>query len=190
MGMKANSGFFKGTIGSTYNDNSEPSTKYIDRKIEVPDNIKKWMSLLKHKDDFIIGKIDDFSIKDVSILSKETGVEYAKISMNSKTYLIKGNKISTDIPEKIIKEMKINNGTFDFHSHPFDNDSIPSISDRKLLHKLSKITGQKSSKIVTPNGKVSTFNEFGIISIDTVKNDINENLKNAYLELFGGNNDK
>ena len=42
MGMKANSGFFKGTIGSTYNDNSEPPTKYIDRKIEVPENIKKW----------------------------------------------------------------------------------------------------------------------------------------------------
>ena len=41
-----------------------------------------------------------------------------------------------------------------------------------------------------PHKEFSTFNEFGIISIDTVKNDINENLKNAYLELFGGNNDK
>ena len=41
-----------------------------------------------------------------------------------------------------------------------------------------------------PHKEFSTFNEFGIISIDTVKNDINENLKNTYLELFGGNNDK
>lgn len=74
----------------------------------------------------------------------------------------------------------------DFNSHPYDNDIIPSGSDRNLMKQLKKITGQQSSKIVTPNGVSAIFNEYGIIETGSVSNLIDENTRRMYEELFGG----
>ena len=82
--------------------------------------------------------------------------------------------------------MKKNGGTWDFHSHPHNDDCIPSDSDKKLIKKLSEYTGQKGSIIVTPNGKTSTFGESGVISVGTVPNKIDADRQRALLELFGG----
>ena len=72
------------------------------------------------------------------------------------------------------------------HSHPFDNDLIPSASDRNLMKQLKKITGQTTSEIVTPNGKRAKFDENGIIEIKNVSNRIDKDYERALLELFGG----
>ena len=186
MGMKANSGLFHGTLGSTFGLGSESPESYTDRGIEVPQNVKKWMSKLNHKGDMIVGNKSDFSEKDGSILSKETGVEFARLTVGDNTYLIRGDKSGTDIPPEIFKDLKKNGGTLDFHSHPYDNDIIPSGSDRNLMKQLKKITGQQSSKIVTPNGISAIFNEYGIIETGSVSNLIDENTRRMYEELFGG----
>ena len=187
MGMKANSGFFKGTLGSTYGNGSLLPEKYSDRNIEVPENVESWMQKLQNKGDLIKSTSDDFSMKDVSALSKETGVEYAKIVVGDKAYLIKGDNSGTDIPNKVMNELKSKGGNLEFHSHPYDNDIIPSISDLKLMNELKSKIGQMSSKIVTPNGKTSTFNEYGVIETGYVSNALDDNLKAMYEKLFGGN---
>ena len=138
MGMKADSGLFHGTLGSTFSSGSESPKKYADRGIEVPENVKEWMGKLDHKGDMILGNKNDFSEKDVSILSKETGVEYARLTIGNKTYLIRGDKSGTDIPPDVYRELKKRGGSLDFHSHPYDNDIIPSSSDRDLMKQLKK----------------------------------------------------
>ena len=119
-------------------------------------------------------------------MSKETGVEYARLTIRDKTYLVRGDKTGTDIPLDIFKELKQKGGSLDFHSHPYDNDIIPSGSDRNLMRQLKKITGQQSSKIVTPNGITAIFNEYGIIETRSVSNMIDETTRKMYEELFGG----
>ena len=54
------------------------------------------------------------------------------------------------------------------------------------MKQLKKITGQQSSKIVTPNGVSAIFNEYGIIETGSVSNLIDENTRRMYEELFGG----
>jgi len=51
---------------------------------------------------------------------------------------------------------------------------------------LNEITGQTTSKIVTPNGRTTVFNKFGVVSTSTVSNIIDEDTKQIYLKLFGG----
>lgn len=75
-------------------------------------------------------------------------------------------------------------GTLDFHSHPYDNDCVPSIDDRTTLSKLNSLTGQSTSQIVTPNGRTITFNKHGVVSTGTFPNIIDDSLKKAYLELW------
>ncbi len=54
------------------------------------------------------------------------------------------------------------------------------------MKELEKSTGQKESKIVTTDGKVTIFNKNGVLSIETVKNDISEEYRKLLEELFGG----
>jgi len=191
MGMKANGGFFHGTLGSTYVNGSNSSEKYSERNISLPDHIKDWMNSLKKKGDTIQSVASDFSMKDVSVLSKETGVEYAKVVIGDKSYLIRGDESGTSIPKDIIRQLRNNNGVLEFHTHPFNDDLVASISDRNLMKAISRITGQKTSKIVTPNGRVSEFGADGVVEISSVSNSISEDYAESLRLLFGGNeNDK
>ncbi|MDO4487593.1 MAG: hypothetical protein Q4B67_00680 [Eubacteriales bacterium] len=181
---KGNSGLFHGTLGTTRVNSSLNNTSYSDRGVEIPEHIKQILSKLQNKGDIISGNKDSFSIKDVSVMSKETGVEFAKVSIGNKTYLIRGDKNGAVVPEKLMKKMTKNGGILDFHSHPHDNDCIPSRADREMIKSLKSKTGQSTSRIVTPNGRTVTFNEHGVISTGTVPNLIDESLKQAYLDLW------
>ena len=55
--------------------------------------------------------------------------------------------------------MAKHSGTLDFHSHPHNDDCIPSVADTNIMKLLRKATGQKTSCIVTPNGKTVLFDE-------------------------------
>ncbi|MCR5299656.1 MAG: hypothetical protein K6D92_02025 [Erysipelotrichaceae bacterium] len=186
MGMKANSGLFSNSLRTPFGFGSEHPKKYTDRGIEIPAIVKTWMNELRFKGDKIVGNKNDFSEKEVSILSKETGVEYARLTIGDKTYLVRGDETGTDIPPTIFRDLVKEGGSLDYHSHPYDNDIIPSISDRNLMRRLKRLTGQQSSKIVTPNGKSATFNEYGVIEIGSVSNMIDEKSRKMYEELFGG----
>ena len=86
-------------------------------------------------------------------------------------------------------QIKNKNGVLEFHSHPFDDDLIASVSDRNMMTRLSKITGQTTSKIVTSNGKVSVFGKDGVVEISSVSNSISKEYAEALKRLFGGTTD-
>ena len=123
---------------------------------------------------------EDIVEKDYYVMSKETGVEFAKVTIGDKTYLVRGDKNEAVVPESLMKKMARSGGTLDFHSHPHDNDCVPSGADREMVTILKSMTGQSTSQIVTPNGRTVTFNEHGVISTGTVPNMIDESLKKAY----------
>lgn len=179
-------GGFGNTLGSTYGDSNSTEETYSDRGIDIPENLKSALSKMKCKGDYIIAGAESFSMKDVSIMSKESGVEFAKISVDGRTYIIRGDKTGTVIPDNLLSKMKSGSGKLEFHSHPHDDDCIPSAADRNIMKTLRQSTGQIISTIVTPNGKTSTFNEHGVVSTGTVQNRIDDNLKKIYLEMFGG----
>ena len=187
---KGLSGLFSGTQGasmnSTYLSGSNNGESYSERGIDIPEHIKGYLSRLQNKGDYITGLVGEFNMTDVSIMSKETGVEFAHITIDGVTYLIRGDVNGTVIPNTLIDKMRKNNGTWDFHSHPHNDDCIPSDTDKKLIKKLSGYTGQKESVIITPNGKKSTFGKDGIISVSTIPNTIDADRRKALLELFGG----
>lgn len=58
-----------------------------------------------------------------------------------------------------------------------------------MMTRLSKITGQTTSKIVTPNRKVSVFGKDGVVEISSVSNSISKEYAEALKRLFGGTTD-
>ena len=58
-----------------------------------------------------------------------------------------------------------------------------------MMTRLSKITGQTTSKIVTPNGIVSVFWKDGVVEISSVSNSISKEYAESLKQLFGGTTD-
>lgn len=187
MGAGYHGGFGE-TLGSTYESetNGIGEQSYSDRGINIPDNLKSLLLKMPQKGDYVAGTKSDFSMIDVSVMSKESKVEFAKVTIGNKSYLIRGDSKGTVIPNHIMSELKKGSGKLEFHSHPHNDDLVPSKADRMLVRKLSKITGQKTSTIVTPNGKTSVFGEHGVIETGTLHKIIDSDMKKIYQKLFGG----
>ena len=183
---KGNSGLFHGTLGSSLQNGSQDSSTYGDRNIEIPNRIAAYISKLRNSGDYIEGKNNEFSMKDASIMSKETGVEFARVTIGNVSYLIRGDNRGVHLPPKLLRKIINKSGRLDFHSHPFDDDCLPSRSDLQMLRFLRKQVGQESSMIVTPNGKTVNYNESGVISTGIVSNFIDKEYRKILLELFGG----
>ena len=74
----------------------------------------------------------------------------------------------------------------DFHSHPYDNDNVPSQDDYDVMASIYHEKKKKTSKIVTPNGRITVYSHRGVVEIGTVSNKIDDKHKKALLKLFGG----
>lgn len=74
--------------------------------------------------------------------------------------------------------------SFDYHSHPHNDDIIPSERDIKAIKKISLKTRQSSSMIITPNGKKSSYNGSGIMSVGTIEHTVNDDYKKALAQLL------
>ncbi|MBQ0112980.1 MAG: hypothetical protein KBT03_07610 [Bacteroidales bacterium] len=134
---------------------------FSERGIPLPDNIKNDIKQLE-KSAYIEGTKGDFTIQDISVLSREYDVEFAVINVKSKSYLIKGSEFQTKIPQEILQEMMENKGTIEYHSHPFANDIVPSKADRTALKKLK---WQENSKIIDESGHICTYSKDGIVEV-------------------------
>ena len=183
---KGYSGLFSGTLGTSYLNKVLKDSSYSDRGIEIPKEIKKILSKLTKKGDYISASEEELSMLNVSIMSKETGVEFARVTIGDKIYLIRGDERGTMIPNKLLTQIERYKGTLDFHSHPHDNDCIPSSADKKVMKVLKKVTSQKTSRIVTPNGKNILYDEHGVIEVGTVPNHIDSDYEKILIKLFGG----
>lgn len=183
---KGNSNLFHGTLGTTVSGKPQPLESYTNRGIAIPPHIQAMLDKLPNKGDYIKGGANDFDMRDVSVMSKETGVEFAKVTIANESYLIRGDKSETAIPDNLLQRMIRRGGSFDYHTHPHNDDLVPSWGDKELMKNLKSSTGQQSSMIVTPNGRTLIYNENGAISTGTVPNIINDELRKIYSTLFGG----
>lgn len=169
------------------NSTGEMPRSYSERGIKLSQNLQVILELLKNPGDYLEGSVDAFPEKDVRALAVEAKVEFARIAFSDKSYLIRGYLGGTEISEEIIAEMKQYDGVLDFHCHPYNGDLIPSKEDQKAMQTLEKQTGQRTSRIITADGRVATYNKNGIITAnDTVDNSISEEDRIAFLRLFGG----
>lgn len=184
---KGNSYLFHGTLGTSVSGLPQPLESYTDRGVSIPPHIQAMLDKLPNKGDYIKGNGSDFDMRDVSVMSKETGVEFAKITIGNESYLIRGDKSETTIPDNLLNRMIRRGGSFDYHTHPHNDDLVPSKGDRDFMEILRISTGQQNSTIVTPNGRTLLYNENGVISTGTVPNIINDDLRKLYSTLFGGN---
>ncbi|MCC8069229.1 MAG: phage minor capsid protein [Ruminococcus sp.] len=173
-------------LETEYRSSYDKNNKYSNRGIELPEKLQDYLKFLTKENDYIEGEKNEFPMKDLSSLSKETGVEFARITIKDKTYLIRGSSRGTNISNDMLESMKKYNGTLDYHSHPHDDDNVPSQSDLDVMALLENLTGQQESQIVTTNGKTTTYNKYGIVSIGTVDNTISDEDKKMFEELFGG----
>ncbi len=183
---KGYSGLFSRTLGTSYLNKLIKDSTYSDRGIEIPKEIKKILSKVTQKGDYISASKEELSMLNISIMSKETGVEFARVTIGDKAYLIRGDERGTSIPDKLLKQIEKNKGTLDFHTHPHNDDCIPSSADKKVMKILKKVTGQKTSRIITPNGKNILYDEHGVIEAGTVPNHIDSNYEKILIKLFGG----
>ncbi len=123
-------------IFNLYGNSNSSEETYADRGIYIPENLKSALSKIKSKGDYITAETDSFSMKDVSIMSKESGVEFVKVSVDGKTYIIRGDKSGTVIPNSLLSKLKSGSGILEFHSHPHNDDCICAFSLLKMLHML------------------------------------------------------
>ena len=114
---KGGSGLFKGTLGSTCSNASSNEPSYTDRGIDIPEKIKTALSALKNKGDYFSTQNGEFSMKDISVMSKETGVEFAVVSTGNDSFIIRGDTRGTDIPNSILNRIRTSGGTLNYHSH-------------------------------------------------------------------------
>lgn len=157
---------------------------YSERGILVEENIKSYISSTKNRGDYV--EVNNYiTDEELRILTVETGDEYAKIIFNNSTILIHGDENFTNIPENILEKIKKENGFLEMHSHPYKGDFMPSKEDIEALSKLSLINGQESSKIVSSDGIVATYNRYGIISVQESVEEATQDRKDAWIKLFG-----
>lgn len=146
----------------------------------VPENIKEYLNSLQEDGDSLT--LDSRpTIKDLSLLSRQTGVEFAALSVNGKNILIRGNSSATTISSTLFEELEKHKGTLNYHSHPFIGDIIPSKADLSVA---KMMYWQDKFKIVSVDGITSLYNKNGIIETGTVENIILETDKSLFEELF------
>lgn len=159
---------------------------YSSLGIEIPEEVSGYLKKLESVD-YIEGEKCSFPISILPIMSREEDVEFAVVSIQEKSYLVKGNKDGTTIPDELAKLLISNKGTIDYHSHPFTNDLIPSLRD---CESLKRLPWQNESYLITENGKVTIFNQYGIIETGlnstAVDNRNRSEIELMYEDLFGG----
>lgn len=164
----------------------EKVRKYADRGIELPDNIKRLMQDMQKEGDYVIGAKDEYSYETARILSVETGVEYAVIKFPNSDYMVRGNEKGALIPEGIYENAKRTKAIFEFHSHPYIKDLIPSEYDKIAL---SRFHWQTTSSIIDPEGHISVYaTSAGTTeskNLQNAHNEPKESLQKLYDDLFG-----
>ena len=55
-----------------------------------------------------------------------------------------------------------------------------------MMREINAATGQVTSRIVTPNGRITVYSYNGVIETGTVSNVIDSDMKEIYRKIFGG----
>ena len=146
----------------------------------IPNEINGYLAKLPDYGNCIkADKALDFS--DVSLMSRQTGTEFASVTIGDKHYLIKGDDKGTPISSEMLEEMRKYGGTLNCHSHPYVGDLKVSKSDLRLA---KEMYWQNEFYVISPDGQYAVYNKYGIIEVRTVNRWISDDNEKFYEDLF------
>ena len=146
----------------------------------IPFRIKKYLSELnKYGDELKTEK--PLTFEEISLMSRQSGVEFASITCDGVNYIIRGNKKDTMISEEILLELKRTKGKLNCHSHPYIGDLNPSVEDVEFAKLLD---WQDEFYIVAPDKTYSIYTVNGLLEIRNIEKDISEEDIEFYKSLF------
>ena len=163
----------------------EKAVPYSQRGIDLPETTQKILSAAEKPGEQFVAESGGVKDDDVRAATVETGVEFAKVSVGGKEIIIRGDDRGVTLTDEVISEMAENGGTLDFHCHPYIGDIMPSEEDQRMMALLEERTGQKSSRIISPDGRFSEFTKSGIINTGELSSSLTEQEKEAVARLFG-----
>lgn len=151
-------------------------------KENLPKEVVEWIRKLpQYKDAIEISSTPSY--EQISLLSRQEGVEFASITIGNRNIIIRGDTRGTPISKELLEDMLRNKGVLNCHSHPYIGDLQPSKSDLWLAQILSH---QEEFEIITPDNMRAVYTKYGIVSIGNIPNTISDSDIKKYLELFGG----
>ena len=146
----------------------------------IPNKIKDYLSRLQNYGEMILVDSPP-SFNEISLMSRQTGTEFASITIGAKHYIIKGDIKGTPISKSMIEDMKRNKGILNCHSHPFISDLRVSDEDVRFAKILN---WQNEFYVISPDGQYCTYNSNGILSIRNIEKLIEIQDKEFYEKLF------
>lgn len=123
--------------------------------VDVNHRQKRLLDKLKEYDSQAIVRKNKVSMFDLSALTAQTGVEYAMFTRGAERLIIRGNKTSVNVTEKIARELYRSGYKWSGHTHP-GNDVLalfPSEGDKQIL----EIFNQEYSVIYNSTGRFYVF---------------------------------
>lgn len=167
----------KSNLATTGNSGEKAKPYSIDN---VPQFINQYLHRLKKYGDILNVK-EPPSFSDISLMSRQSGTEFASITIGDKHYIIKGNTKGTPLSNEVFEKIKNNRGTLNCHSHPFIDDFRVSKED---INVAKQMYWQKEFYIISPDGKFATYDSKGIIDIDIIKKKLDDSDYEFYSKLF------
>jgi len=159
-------------------ETGEKAIPYSERGIEIEPRIKEYMEKLTLEGVYISDKAGSYNMEDLQILTAETGMEYTLLTIDDKSYLIRGGERGTPIPDELAETLYNKQGDFVCHTHPYIGDLNPSKSDLEFMKSL---TWQQESIIIDPSGEMVVFDKNGVKEKKNVSSMRNQSY---YDELF------
>ena len=158
----------------------EKAIPYSERGIEIEPRIKGYMEQLNSEGVYISDKAGSYNMEDLQIMTAETGMEYTMLTIDGKSYVIRGSERGTPIPDELAETLYGKQGDFVCHTHPYIGDLNPSKSD---LDFMKSLTWQQESIIIDPAGEITVFDKNGVKEKKTISTHRDENY---YQKMFGG----
>ena len=151
-------------------------------KENLPKEIVEWIrELPRYKDSIEISSAPSY--EQISLLSRQEGVEFASITTGNRNIIIRGDASGTPISKDLLEDMIQNKGILNCHSHPYIGDLQPSKSDLWLAQILSH---QEEFEIITPDNMRAVYTKHGIKSVGNIERKLSEQDVVELYELFGG----
>ena len=105
--------------------------------------------------DSALFKSKTLELMDLAYLTAKTGDEFAILRGKDMDILFHGDPLHCEFPETLVELMMEHKLEIVGHSHPAEDDPIPSPGDRDAL----KMIGQKKSTVVS--GRTGRMKEYG-----------------------------
>lgn len=140
----------------------QKAVPYSERGIEVEQRITDALGELTNSGKYITVNKNELNLRDLAVMTTETGDEFAKLTFGEKSIIIRGTDKGTVISDNILKTVMEGHGELEGHTHPFIGDLIPSAEDISFLKEYFPY--QKKSLLVDPNQEAIEYDILGNVT--------------------------